>query len=154
MADESAKEKFFNKEGTDWWVWWVSAGFIIVFIIAALINVDTVGAIVTAAFTWVCDYFGAFWQILLIATFFLGLGLAISKYGAIKLTDEKPDFTTLKWVAMIVTTLLAGGGVFFSANCKPRKPIGPMVPAATPITANASASFPHILSIAFSLRIG
>ena len=44
------------------------------------------------------------------------MGLAISKYGAIKLTDEKPDFTTLKWVAMIVTTLLAGGGVFFSAS--------------------------------------
>ncbi|MDD3315693.1 MAG: BCCT family transporter, partial [Syntrophaceticus sp.] len=87
MADESAKEKFFNKEGTDWWVWWVSAGFIIVFIVAALINVDAVGAIVTASCAWVCDYFGAFWQILLIATFFLGLGLAIGKYGAIKLTD-------------------------------------------------------------------
>lgn len=116
MADGSSKEKFFNKEGTDWWVWWVSAGFIIAFIVAAIINVDTVGTIVTVACAWVCDYFGAFWQILLIATFFLGLGLAISKFGAMKLSDDKPDFTTFKWVAMIVTTLLAGGGVFFSAS--------------------------------------
>jgi glycine betaine transporter len=115
MSEESARGKF-NAASIDWWTWGISGGFVLIFVIAALINIDAVTNFVNVGYAWACDYFGAFWQVLVFLTFLLSLVLALSKYGAVKLSNHKPDFTTFKWVAMIVTTLLAGGGVFFSAS--------------------------------------
>ncbi len=115
MSKESTEGRF-NASSIDWWTWGISGGFILLFIIAALINIDAVSVFVSTGFAWACDFFGAFWQLLLLATFLLSLVLALTKYGNVKISNHKPEFTTFKWVAMIITTLLAGGGVFFSAS--------------------------------------
>lgn len=115
MSNESTNGRF-NVANIDWWTWGISGGFVLIFVIAALINIDAVSKFVTAGFAWACDLFGAFWQVLLLATFLLSLVLALTKYGAVKLTNHKPEFSTFKWICMIMTTLLAGGGVFFSAS--------------------------------------
>jgi glycine betaine transporter len=115
MSNESTNGRF-NVANIDWWTWGISGGFVLIFVIAALINIDAVSKFVTAGFAWACDFFGAFWQVLLLATFLLSLVLALTKYGAVKLTNHKPEFSTFKWICMIMTTLLAGGGVFFSAS--------------------------------------
>lgn len=100
----------------DWKVFGLSGGFILAFVIAAIISIKTVSHWVDLSFNFSLKYFGAFWQVLLLATFIIALILAFSKYGRVKLGGlEKPDVGTFQWIAMIMMTLLAGGGVFWSA---------------------------------------
>ena len=43
--------------------------------------------------------------------------MAFSKYGRVKLGGlEKPEISTAKWLAIIMSTLLAGGGVLGSSR--------------------------------------
>jgi glycine betaine transporter len=70
MSNESTNGRF-NVANIDWWTWGISGGFVLIFVIAALINIDAVSKFVTAGFAWACDFFGAFWQVLLLATFLL-----------------------------------------------------------------------------------
>lgn len=59
---------------------------------------------------------GAFWQVLLLSTFVIAILLAVSKYGKLRMGGiDKPEISMFRWIAMIMTTLLAGGGVFWSA---------------------------------------
>ncbi|OZU88873.1 BCCT transporter [Virgibacillus indicus] len=101
----------------DWPVFIVSGGFLILFIILSLINSDAVGSTITTLFDYSADLFGAYWQVLLLGNFFVGLGLAFSKYGKVRLgKQDKPKYSYFRWVAMILVTLLASGGVFWAAS--------------------------------------
>ena len=94
----------------------LSLGFLVLFVIMSFINIDFVTNVVNFSFSFSVKYFGAIWQILLIGTFFLSIILAFSKYGDVKLGAlDKPEFSTFRWISMIMCTLLAGGGVFWSA---------------------------------------
>ncbi|WP_373894932.1 BCCT family transporter [Virgibacillus natechei] len=105
-----------KKRKLDWPVFVVSGGFLIAFIIISLVNSEMVGDAVDTLFTYASDLFGAYWQVLLLANFFIGLGLAISKYGKVKLgRQDKPKYSYFGWVSMILVTLLASGGVFWAA---------------------------------------
>ncbi len=102
--------------GVDWAVFGISGGFVIVFVLMAMIDIDALSKLVNTAFAWSTKLFGAYWQILLLLTFFIGLGLAFSKLGAVQLGNlKKPEFSTFNWIAIIMCTLLAGGGVFWAA---------------------------------------
>ena len=71
---------------------------------------------VNTLFAYSSDLFGAYWQVLLLGNFFIGLGLAISRYGKVKLgKQDKPKYSYFGWVSMILVTLLASGGVFWAA---------------------------------------
>lgn len=104
------------KGKVDWTVFALSGGIIMVFVIAALISMEAVSNFVNASFAFSTSYFGALWQVLAIGMFFMSLYVAISKYGAVKLGRlDLPEIKTFTWVAMIIATTLAGGGVFWSA---------------------------------------
>ena len=101
---------------TDWPVLIISGGLLLLFVLASFINLEFVSNTVNVSFAFAIKYFGAFWQVLLLGTFFIALGLAFSKYGKVRLgLMDKPEIGTFKWIAMIMTTLLAGGGVFWAA---------------------------------------
>ncbi|WP_249871454.1 BCCT family transporter [Oceanobacillus saliphilus] len=105
-----------KKKKLDWPVFIISGGFLIVIILFSLINNEKVGDVVNILFAYSSDLFGAYWQILLLANFFIGLGLAISKYGKVRLgKQDKPKYSYFGWVSMILVTLLASGGVFWAA---------------------------------------
>ncbi|MFW5418478.1 BCCT family transporter [Nocardiopsis sp. CNT-189] len=94
----------------------VSGGLLAAFVAAALIAPDRTGSAVSAAFAWSADWFGAFWQLLLTATVAVSAVLAFSRYGRVRMGGTgKPEFSRFKWVAMVLTTLLAAGGVFWAA---------------------------------------
>ncbi|PIC64421.1 BCCT transporter [Sporosarcina sp. P13] len=94
----------------------ISGGLLVAFVIASFVNLGFVSDMVDKSFAFSVKYFGAFWQILLLGTFLIALFLAFSKYGKIRLGGmEKPEVGYFKWLAMIMTTLLAGGGVFWAA---------------------------------------
>ena len=99
----------------DWPVFGVSGGLILLFMVASLIDIDMVSTLVDGAFAFSVKYFGPFWQVLLLATFGVAIGLAFSRYGRVRLGRvDQPEMSTFRWIAIIMCTLLAGGGVFYS----------------------------------------
>ncbi|SET00837.1 choline/carnitine/betaine transport [Oceanobacillus limi] len=109
--------KLNKKETLDWPVFIVSGGFLILFIILSFVNNDMVGSAISNLFDYSANLFGAYWQLLLLGNFFIGIGLAVSKYGKVRLGNQtKPKYSYFRWVAMILVTLLASGGVFWAAS--------------------------------------
>jgi choline-glycine betaine transporter len=95
----------------------VTGGFILLFCALALISMDTLSAMVDWGFNFAATYFGLYWQILLLATFLIGIGICfLPGSRAILGRMERPEFTGFQWASMIMCTLLAGGGVFWAAG--------------------------------------
>lgn len=111
---EASQERQHN--GTNWRVFVLSAVPLIAFVVFSLLDVDMMSSAVNAAFAWSANTFGAYWQVLLLATFFIGLGIAVSRSGGARLGNTREtDFSTFQWMSVVMCTLLAGGGVFWSA---------------------------------------
>ena len=103
--------------GTDKALFAITGGFIALFCAYAFFNIDGLSALVDSSFAFSAKYFGLYWQILLLATFLIGLVLCVlpgskTLMGALTM----PEFSTFSWASMIIFTLLAGGGVFWAAG--------------------------------------
>src|SRR6476659_8184688 len=104
------------KKKVDWPVFTISGGILVIFVLMSIINVDGVTKFVNTGFNLSIKYFGAYWQLLLLATFLVGLVLSFSKYGRVRLGNlEKPQMSFFKWAAIIITAGLGAGGVFWAA---------------------------------------
>jgi glycine betaine transporter len=100
----------------DWPVFILSGGFLLLFVATALFDLSFLSAVVNSAFGGATELFGAYWQVLMLLTFIIALGVAASDSGRARLGNlSAPDISTYKWVAIIMCTLLAGGGVFWAA---------------------------------------
>ncbi len=116
MEENNMEEKVAVKMQLDIPTIAITIGFLTVFCIFALVNGEAVKGLVNSSFAWSIKYFGAYWQILLLLTFLIGLVLAFRRTGCVKLGAlEKPEFSDFQWMAIILCTLLAGGGVFWAA---------------------------------------
>ena len=94
----------------------VTAGFCLAFCALALFDLGLLSDLVDAGSSWVGQVFGLYWQILLPAIFFVGLAIALSPAGRIRLGGrDTPEFPYFQWAAMIACTLLGAGGVFWAA---------------------------------------
>ncbi|MGF1707571.1 BCCT family transporter [Enterovibrio baiacu] len=98
-------------------VLWMSGGFLTAFVVLALVDNALLSSLVNTGFAWSVKIFGPYWQLLLLITFLVGMGLAISPTTSkVRLGGlEKPELDGFKWLAIILCTLLAGGGVFWAA---------------------------------------
>lgn len=95
----------------------VTGGFIALFCAVAVIDMDTLSGLVDGAFALSARYFGLYWQVLLLATFLIGLAICLLPGARTRLGGAAaPDFPAFQWGAMIMCTLLAGGGVFWAAG--------------------------------------
>ncbi|SFM29392.1 BCCT family transporter [Salibacterium qingdaonense] len=104
------------KERIDWPVLSISGGLLTAFVLVALINVDAVAQFVSSGFNFSVNYFDVYWQLLLLATFFVGVFLAVSKYGKVKLGKKNtPEMSMFKWTSIIIVSGLGAGGVFWAA---------------------------------------
>jgi len=102
--------------GVDLPVFLISGGVSVLFALAALYDIDMVSGWVNTAFATSTKFFGAYWQILLLLTFIIGLFLAAGRTGRVVLGGTKvTDISTFQWISIIMCTLLAGGGVFWAA---------------------------------------
>ncbi|OMH34053.1 BCCT family transporter [Motiliproteus sp. MSK22-1] len=120
MVEERSDAEISESPGVlanvDWPVFAVSGGFIGLFLIMALIDIDALSGMVNSSFAWSTKLFGGYWQLLMLSTFFIGLGLAFTRTGGVRLGNvEVAEIPTFKWIAIIMCTLLAGGGVFWAA---------------------------------------
>ncbi len=101
----------------DWPLFLISGGFLGAFLLAALIDIDTVSALVNTLFAWSTKAFGLYWQLLMLATFAVSLFIGFSRCGRVRLggVTQRPDVSTFNWIAVIMCALLAGGGAFWAA---------------------------------------
>ncbi len=102
--------------GVDLPVFLISGGILVLFAALALYDIDLVSGWVNAAFATSTKLFGAYWQVLLLLTFLIGLVLSVGRTGSVVMGGtDTPDITTFQWISIIMCTLLAGGGVFWAA---------------------------------------
>jgi glycine betaine transporter len=95
----------------------VTGGFILLFCAYALFDIEGLSSLVDGAFGFSARYFGLYWQFLLLATFLIGLLLCILPGSKTVMGGlAVPEFKMFSWGAMIMCTLLAGGGVFWAAG--------------------------------------
>jgi len=95
----------------------VTGGFILLFCLVALFDLELLSSMVDASFAFSAKYFGLYWQVLLLATFLIGLVLVVLPGGKALMGGlTTPEFPVFQWGAMIMCTLLAGGGVFWAAG--------------------------------------
>ncbi len=93
-----------------------SAGILVVFVVAAIAMPVRVGTWVDTGFAASARWFGLYWQVLLLATFLVAIALALTPWAKARLGGiPTPEYSRFQWVAMIMCTLLAGGGVFWAA---------------------------------------
>lgn len=105
-----------EEKGYDKAVFWLSGGFIALFVSLALFDNTLLASIVNVGFAWSIKVFGSYWELLLLLTFIISLGLAIGKTGKVRLGNlTAPEMDSFRWLSVIICTLLAGGGVFWAA---------------------------------------
>ncbi|NAW68929.1 BCCT family transporter [Vibrio sp. V27_P1S3P104] len=97
-------------------VLWLSGSFLSLFVLLALTNPSLLTSLIDSGFHYATQGFGAFWQLLLLANFVIGLALAVTQTGSVRLGGLSiPELDNFKWLSIILCTLLAGGGVFWAA---------------------------------------
>ncbi|USD59205.1 BCCT family transporter [Vibrio sp. SCSIO 43140] len=97
-------------------VFWLSASFLTLFVLLALSHPVALSSAVNSGFNLATRFFGAFWQLMLVANFLIGLALCFGRTGDVRLGGKsQPEIENFKWISIILCTLLAGGGVFWAA---------------------------------------
>lgn len=105
-----------SRSGLDRKVTFISLGILAVFVLATLVFPQQSSDAINEGFAFSSRWVGLYWQALLLATFVCSIALALTPYAKARLGGPvKPEYGRFKWVAMIMCTLLAGGGVFWAA---------------------------------------
>ncbi|MFD4641536.1 BCCT family transporter [Lentzea sp. NPDC058436] len=103
---------------TDRVVFGVAAGLTLAFVTWGIVGTDSLASASKAALGWIIQHLG--WAFVLSATGFVvfALWLAFSRYGKIPLgqDDEKPEFKTVSWVAMMFSAGMGIGLMFYGVN--------------------------------------
>ena len=112
--------KPFKREGLDRVVFFAAGILAVAFVVWGVVSPDSLGAVAGTLLTGVMDNFG--WLFVIAATVFtiFVIVVAVSKFGRIPLgkDDEKPEFKTSSWIAMMFATGM-GIGLVFSAVGEP-----------------------------------
>lgn len=70
----------------------LSIAFIVLFIGLSVYNIDMVAGNISDGFAWTADVFGSYFQLLLLLTFIVALGVAFSPAANAKVGNlDKPD---------------------------------------------------------------
>ena len=112
--------KPFKREGLYRVVFFAAGILAVAFVVWGFVSPDSLGAVAGTLLTGVMDNFG--WLFVIAATVFtiFVIVVAVSKFGRIPLgkDDEKPEFKTSSWIAMMFATGM-GIGLVFSAVGEP-----------------------------------
>nr|WP_221442310.1 BCCT family transporter [Nocardiopsis algeriensis] len=106
------------REHTNPTVFAVSGIVIVAFVVMGVVATEPLLNAATATRDWIGEKLG--WIYVLATTFFLGLALFLlfSRFGSIRLgpDDSRPEFGTVAWFAMLFTTGMGIGLVFWGVS--------------------------------------
>jgi len=111
-------------------VFGVSALIVFLFVLWGTIYPNNLEKYAGIAFNFTTTYFGWFYLLSVACFVFFCLFLAFSKYGQIRLGDEKPEYSFFAWISMLFSAGFGVGIVFWGV--------------AEPLTHFASPPYDHI----------
>ena len=125
---------------TDRIVFGTAFGLILAFVLWSIVDTEGMASGVDAAFSNIIDNTG--WMFVLTSTAFVALAavLAISRYGRIRLgqDDDRPEFSTGSWVAMLFAAGMGIGLVFWGVAEPLYHLAGPPLEMTEPSTTEAA----------------
>ncbi|UVI34886.1 BCCT family transporter [Brevibacterium spongiae] len=120
LKNPTTKQKPLRRQGLDKIVFFAAGILAVAFVVWGFVAPDSLGTVAGTLLTGVMDNFG--WLFVIAATIFtiFVIIVAMSKFGRIPLgrDDEKPQFKTSSWIAMMFATGM-GIGLVFSAVGEP-----------------------------------
>ncbi|EGD44169.1 choline/carnitine/betaine transporter family protein [Nocardioidaceae bacterium Broad-1] len=107
-----------QRKGIDWVVFGIAAAIAIAFMAWGFINTEGLSKASDHALGWVLDNAGWFFVLTASAFVVYIIWLAASKYGNIPLgrDDEKPEFKTASWIAMMFSAGMGIGLMFYGVG--------------------------------------
>ena len=96
----------------------IAGSLTVAFVIWGIVNPDNVSTVATAAYNWATLNVGWFFNLVAIIILVSLLILAFTPYGRIPLgkDDEKAEFSTFSWVAMLFAAGIGIGVLFFGPS--------------------------------------
>jgi glycine betaine transporter len=105
-----------GRTGIDPWVFGIAAGISTAFVLWGVLDSDGVATVADDVLSWVISTFG--WLFVLSTAAFLVFAavLAFSRFGRVRLgkDDDRPEFRTASWIAMMFSAGMGIGLVFFA----------------------------------------
>ena len=103
-----------------WWrqpPLWVGAVPLLIFLLVSAVDLALAKQFTEEGKAVVSNALGGIWQWMVVLLFLIAIVMAISPVGRVRLggVDAKPSLKFFDWCAVLICTLLAGGGVFWSA---------------------------------------
>ena len=105
-----------HQSSVEWVRFGILTGFLILFILGSLMNGSATYKAIIVGFNFISTNLGGVTQILMFLLWLISIYIAISKFGNIRIGGKysKRETNTFSWYAIIITTMLAGGGVFYA----------------------------------------
>lgn len=99
----------------NWPVFGIAGVFVLVVILWAAISPSSIIEVGSGALTWVTSTFGWWFNILAISAFIFMMIVGFGRTGGIRLgkDNEKPEFSTISWVAMMFSAGIGIGLLFY-----------------------------------------
>jgi choline/carnitine/betaine transport len=118
LKNPTTKRRYFRRMGLDKWVFGIAAGLATAFVIWGFVSPSGLGAVADVLLAGTMNRFG--WLFVIAAAFFtiFVVIVAVSSFGRIPLgkDDEKPQFRTSSWIAMMFATGMGIGLVFYGVG--------------------------------------
>jgi choline/carnitine/betaine transport len=104
-----------RRRGIDWVVFGVTAVIAVGFLVWGFLSTPSLSSVSGAALTWTMENTGWLFVVTSSAFVVFVLWLAVSRFGAIPLgrDDEKPEFRTVSWIAMMFSAGMGIGLMFY-----------------------------------------
>ena len=115
-ADVTGGEGREQRTGIDPWVFGIAATISIAFVLWGVLDTDGVATVAEDVLTWVISTFGWVFVISTAAFLVVAIVLAFSRFGNIRLSrdDDRPEFRTISWIAMMFSAGMGIGLMFFA----------------------------------------
>lgn len=94
----------------------IAISLVTILVLVAIINIYPEASKETAnnIFGYMTKWFGSSTLLFTFLGVLLLVGVAISKFGNIRLTEEKPEYSTFKWVSMMIACGLGSATVYWA----------------------------------------
>ena len=94
---------------------WIGAVPLLIFLVVSAINLALAKHFTETGKAIVSNSLGSLWQWMVVFVFLIAIAIAISPVGQLRLggATAKPSLKFFDWCAVLICTLLAGGGVFW-----------------------------------------
>ena len=116
-ADQgTVREDAPERARVDPWVFFIAAGISLAFVLWGVLDTESLGTVADDVLSWIISTFGWLFVLSTVAFLVFAAVLAFSRFGRVRLgaDDDRPEFRTVSWVAMMFSAGMGIGLMFFA----------------------------------------